>query len=54
MRQAIVFSFFILVSLSLKAQNSFNPLGDWRGSFPLYNGEEIPFNFSVRSDSVCK
>lgn len=54
MRQAIVFSFFILVSLSLKAQNSFNPLGDWRGSFPLYNGEEIPFNFSVRTDSAGK
>lgn len=54
MRQALLFSFLLLASLSIKAQNTFNPLGEWRGSFPLYNGEEIPFNFSVRTDSVGK
>ncbi len=54
MRQAIIFSFLLLFSLSIKAQNPFNPLGEWRGSFPLYNGEEIPFNFSVRTDSAGK
>lgn len=25
--------------------------GNWRGAFPLYNGEEIPFNFTVQEDS---
>ncbi|BDQ11099.1 DUF1684 domain-containing protein [Sediminibacterium sp. TEGAF015] len=28
--------------------------GNWRGAFPLYNGEEIPFNFSVQEDSSGK
>ncbi|WP_439506390.1 DUF1684 domain-containing protein [Sediminibacterium sp.] len=54
MRQAILLSFLFISSLSVRAQNSFNPLGEWRGSFPLYNGEEIPFNFSVRADSNGK
>lgn len=52
MRQAILLSFLFISSLSIRAQNSFNPLGEWRGVFPLYNGEEIPFNFSVRADST--
>lgn len=52
MRQAILFSLLFLSSLSIHAQNSINPLGEWRGIFPLYNGEEIPFNFSVRVDST--
>ena len=54
MRQAIFFSFLFFFCQSIKSQNSFNPLGEWRGSFPLYNGEEIPFNFSVRNDSLGK
>ncbi len=54
MRQAILLSFLFFFCQSLKSQNSFNPLGEWRGTFPLYNGEEIPFNFSVRTDSVGK
>lgn len=54
MRQALLFLLFFVFSLTLKAQHSFNPLGEWRGVFPLYNGEEIPFNFSVRTDSLGK
>lgn len=54
MLKAIIFFFVSLVSISAKSQSSFNPLGEWRGSFPLYNGEEIPFNFSVRTDSAGK
>jgi uncharacterized protein (DUF1684 family) len=48
---SLVLFMFVLVS---HAQQSLNPVGIWRGSFPLYNGEEIPFNFSVKTDSAGK
>lgn len=54
MFKVIVFLFVSLFSIAAQSQSTFNPLGEWRGSFPLYNGEEIPFNFSVRTDSTGK
>lgn len=36
----------------VKSQTQPEIKGIWRGAFPLYNGEEIPFNFSVQEDST--
>lgn len=54
MRSALLSLVFLLFVLFSHAQQSINPVGIWRGSFPLYNGEEIPFNFLVKTDSVGK
>ncbi len=54
MHKVIISVFVFLFSIAAHTQSPFNPIGEWRGSFPLYNGEEIPFNFSVRTDSVGK
>lgn len=43
----LIFFFLTASSQSLEEYK-----GIWRGAFPLYNGEEIPFNFSVQEDST--
>lgn len=45
----LLLSFFVLTASS---QSLTEYKGIWRGAFPLYNGEEIPFNFSVQEDST--
>lgn len=45
----LLLSFFFLKASSQSLEEY---KGIWRGAFPLYNGEEIPFNFSVQEDST--
>lgn len=44
----LLLSFFFLTANGQSVQEY---KGIWRGAFPIYNGEEIPFNFSVLEDS---